>query len=50
MTENNGQLNMEDTKPLDKKEGFQLLIYDLKQRQLIPLKILYFLFYAGKLK
>lgn len=50
MKETNGQLetDTEDGKPVDKKEGFQLLIYDLKQRPLIAIKIFNFLIFSGK--
>ena len=50
MKETNGQLetDTEDGKPVDKKEGLQLLIYDLKQRPLIAIKIFNFLIFSGK--
>ncbi len=31
-----------------KKKGMDLLIYDLKHRELIPVKVLTFIFFAGR--
>jgi hypothetical protein len=31
-----------------KKKGMALLIYDLKHRELIPVKVLTFIFFAGR--
>ncbi len=33
---------------IEKKEGLALLIYDLKQRKLIPIKILSLVVFSGK--
>jgi hypothetical protein len=41
------KLDMEKTE-IEKKEGLALLIYDLKQRKLIPIKILSLIVFSGK--
>lgn len=37
-----------ENQPDKRKKGFALMVYDLKQRELIPLKIVCFLSYAGE--
>lgn len=42
------KLDTEDPNETEKKKGLALLIYDLKQRKLIPIKILSLIVYSGE--
>jgi hypothetical protein len=45
---NNQKLDTENGKDIEKKKGLSLLIYDLKQPKLIPIKILSLIVFSGE--
>jgi fucose permease len=47
-SETSQKLDTEDQNEIEKKKGWALLIYDLKQRKLIPIKILSLIVYSSK--
>ena len=47
-SETNQKPNAEDPGETEKKKGLALLIHDLKQRKLIPIKILSLIVFSGK--